>query len=107
MTPEPDRAFPPDAVIIRRTRWGWSAFDGDTITGGEDGLIASSDHVGPLAEYVLTLEPSEVVIQPGDASTAEWFAESRAAGCTGTGYDEENDTIEHKGELPCPVHPGL
>jgi hypothetical protein len=66
MSTEPDHAYPPDAVIIRRTRHGWSAFSGDNITTiGEDGLISSSDHVGPLAEYILTLEPSEIVIQPG------------------------------------------
>lgn len=40
-------------------------------------------------------------------STGEWFAESKAAGCTGTGYDAENDTIEHRDPGPCPVHPGL
>jgi hypothetical protein len=67
MTAEPGRALPPDAVVIRRTWAGWSAFSGDTIAGGEDGLIASSDHVGELAEYVLTLEPSEIIIQPGEA----------------------------------------
>ena len=66
MTPNPDRAFPPDAVVIRHTRHGWSAFSGDNITGayGEDGLISSSDRVGTLAEYILTLEPSEIIIQP-------------------------------------------
>jgi hypothetical protein len=54
-------------VVIRRTQWGWSAFSGDNITGayGDDGLIASDNHVGPLAEYILTLEPSEIIIQPG------------------------------------------
>lgn len=41
------------------------------------------------------------------ASTAEWFAASKADGCTGTGYDAGNDSIAHEGELPCPVHPGL
>jgi hypothetical protein len=67
MTTGPDRALPPDAVVIRRTRWGWSAFSGDNITGmfGDDGIISSSDRVGPLAEYILTLEPSEIIIQPG------------------------------------------
>jgi len=81
MTSGPDRAFSPDAVVIRRTRWGWSAFSGDGITGayGDDSLIASSDHVGGLAEYILTLEPSEIIIQPG----------------------------ERQNELPCPIHPGL
>lgn len=64
-TPGPDRAFPPDAVVIRRTRHGWSAFSGDNITGGKDGLISSSDCPGALAEYILTLEPGEIIIQPG------------------------------------------
>lgn len=49
----------------------------------------------------------EPFIMPEDASTAEWFAESRAAGCTGTGYNSGNDTIEHANPGPCPVHPGL
>jgi hypothetical protein len=40
-------------------------------------------------------------------STAEWFAECKADGCTGTGYDEETDSISHLNPGPCPVHPGL
>jgi len=67
MTTGTGRVYPPDAVVIRRTRHGWSAFSGDNITGmfGDDGIIASADHVGGLAEYILTLEPSEIIIQPG------------------------------------------
>lgn len=67
--PGPGRVFPPDAVVIRRTRWGWSAFSGDNIA-GSDGLISSSDHAGSLAEYVLTLEPSEIIIQPGQEGSS-------------------------------------
>jgi hypothetical protein len=40
-------------------------------------------------------------------STADWFAASKAEGCTGTGYSTADDTIEHVGPGPCPVHPGL
>lgn len=67
MTSDPDRAFPPGSVIIRRTRHGWSAFSSDSITEAydKDSLISSSDCVGMLTEYVLTLEPSEIIIQPG------------------------------------------
>jgi hypothetical protein len=49
----------------------------------------------------------EPFIMPHETSTAEWFAKSKALGCTGTGFDAETDTIEHEGDLPCPVHPGL
>ena len=58
--------YPPDSVIIRRTHAGWSAFSGDNITGtyGMDGLIASADSPGPLVDYVLTLEPSQVIVDP-------------------------------------------
>ena len=61
------RTYPPDAVVIRRTEWGWSAYSGDNISGfygKHDGLISSSDHLGPLVEYILTLEPTEIIIQP-------------------------------------------
>lgn len=52
------------------------------------------------------------IVPPGQLSrdlnsTAEWFAASQRAGCTGTGYDAGSDTIAHESDLPCPVHPGL
>ena len=53
-------------VVICRTQHGWSAFDCDGASAlDEDSLIASSDNLGGLAEYVLTLEPAEITIQPG------------------------------------------
>lgn len=58
--------LPPDSIVIRRTRFGWSAFSGDNISGlyGDDGLISSSDDAGQLVNYVLTLEPSQVIVDP-------------------------------------------
>lgn len=37
-------------------------------------------------------------------STAEWFHAAVAAGCTGTSYDPDTDTIIHDGAPSCPVH---
>lgn len=37
-------------------------------------------------------------------STADWYRESKAAGCTGTGYDTDHDAIIHDDAPPCPVH---
>ena len=41
------------------------------------------------------------------SSTARWFTESKAAGCTGTSFNSDDDTIAHEKPGPCPVHPGL
>jgi hypothetical protein len=41
------------------------------------------------------------------ASTAAWFRESKAAGCTGTRFSSSTDSILHENPGPCPVHPGL
>lgn len=63
------RMYLPDAVVIRRTSYGWSAYSGDNLYGsyGENEcLIASADSPGSLADYIITLEPSEIIIQTGE-----------------------------------------
>jgi hypothetical protein len=45
-------------IVIRKTQWGWSAFEG--------GLIASSTRLGELVEYLLTLKPGQIIIETGD-----------------------------------------
>lgn len=39
-----------------------------------------------------------------EVSTARWFAEARAAGCTATRYNIQDDTLNHDGAPACPVH---
>lgn len=73
-------AYPPDTVIIRRSKAGWSAYNYDEASGtrtDDEALIASADmnaaELGGLIEYVLTLEPRQVVIDPAPY-TRHWHS---------------------------------
>jgi hypothetical protein len=80
----------------------WSEFNSALAMAA--GYITMS---GAPAEYKRDLLTRFFPPEPDpEPTTAEWFADSKVNGCTGTSFNADNDTISHEGAPPCPVHPG-
>lgn len=100
-------------AVSNLVRYNWADEERDYNTGALEPGNSREGHIfGDLMLIQRWLETFgyphvQPFITPEDTSTARWFAESKAAGCTGTGYDTDHDTIEHRNPGPCPVHPGL